>query len=93
MRPPKLLEARLQLNAGSIMLTELREIADAGIRDVVAMQQRVGIQSITDRGFRRNSWRDNFFERTDGYSQEKVQSFFFTEFDGTSTAAAAHRSR
>src|SRR5918912_165926 len=63
---------------------ELRGVEDACIREVVAMQLRVGVEGVTDGEFRRNSWRDNFFERTDGYSQEKVQSsFFFTEFDGT----------
>jgi 5-methyltetrahydropteroyltriglutamate--homocysteine methyltransferase len=64
MLPPELLEARRQLNAGNLTVAELRDIEDACIRDVVAMQQRVGIQSITDGEFRRNSWRDNFFERT-----------------------------
>jgi hypothetical protein len=63
---------------------QLRAVEDTCIRAVVAMQVRVGIQSVTDGEFRRNSWRDNFFERTDGYSRHKVQSsFFFTEFDGS----------
>jgi 5-methyltetrahydropteroyltriglutamate--homocysteine methyltransferase len=84
MRPPELLEARRQLNAGAITGEQLRAVEDTCIRAVVAMQERVGIPSVTDGEFRRNSWRDNFFERTDGYSKDKVQSsFFFTEFDGT----------
>ena len=48
------------------------------------MQERVGIQSVSDGEFRRNSWRDNFFERTDGYSRDRVpSSFFFTQVDGS----------
>jgi 5-methyltetrahydropteroyltriglutamate--homocysteine methyltransferase len=84
MRPPELLEARRQLNAGAITVEQLRAVEDTCIQAVVAMQERVGIRSVTDGEFRRNSWRDNFFERTDGYSKDKVQSsFFFTEFDGS----------
>jgi 5-methyltetrahydropteroyltriglutamate--homocysteine methyltransferase len=84
MRPAALLEARRQLNAGAITRSELQVVENDAIREVVAMQERVGIRSVTDGEFRRNSWRDNFFERTDGYSRDKVESsFFFTEFDGT----------
>jgi 5-methyltetrahydropteroyltriglutamate--homocysteine methyltransferase len=84
MRPPQLLEARQRVNAGEMTREALREVEDACIRDVVAMQERVGIRGVTDGEFRRNSWRDNFFERTDGYSQERVpSSFFFTQADGS----------
>jgi 5-methyltetrahydropteroyltriglutamate--homocysteine methyltransferase len=83
MRPAELLDARRQLNAGAITREQLRVVEDSCIREIVAMQERVGIQSVSDGEFRRNSWRDNFFERTDGYSKDKVQSsFFFTEYDG-----------
>jgi 5-methyltetrahydropteroyltriglutamate--homocysteine methyltransferase len=83
MRPAELLDARRQLNAGAITREQLRAVEDSCIREIVAMQEQVGIQSVTDGEFRRNSWRDNFFERTDGYSKDKVQSsFFFTEYDG-----------
>jgi 5-methyltetrahydropteroyltriglutamate--homocysteine methyltransferase len=83
MRPPELLKARGDYDAGKIARTELRSAEDAAIRGAVALQQRVGLPSVTDGEFRRNSWRDNFFERTDGFSREKVQSsFFFTQYDG-----------
>jgi len=83
MRPLALLQARGNFDTGKIALADLRAAEEAAIRDVVALQQRVGLRSITDGEFRRNSWRDNFFERTDGFSREKVpSSFFFTQYDG-----------
>lgn len=82
-RPPELLKARGDYDAGKISLAELRSAEDAAIHDVVALQQRVGLSSITDGEFRRNSWRDNFFECTDGFSRDKIpSSFFFTQYDG-----------
>src|SRR5262245_25671068 len=83
MRPPALLKARGDFDSGRIPAAELRAVEDAAIREVVALQQRVGLPSITDGEFRRNSWRDNFFERTDGFSRDKIpSSFFFTQYDG-----------
>jgi len=83
MRPPELLKARADYDAGKVSLAALRAAEDAAIRDVVLLQQRAGLRSITDGEFRRNSWRDNFFERTDGFSKDKVpSSFFFTQYDG-----------
>src|SRR5262245_10406130 len=83
MRPPALLKARGDFDSGRIPAAELRAVEDAAIREVVALQQRVGLPSITDGEFRRNSWRDNFFERTAGFSPDKVpSSFFFTQYDG-----------
>jgi methionine synthase II (cobalamin-independent) len=61
MRPPQLLEARRQLNAGAITPAQLRAVEDECIREIVSMQERVGIPAVTDGEFRRNSWRDNFF--------------------------------
>ena len=83
LRPAKLLEARRAYAGGKLAAAVLHDIEDAAIREAVAMQERVGLQSITDGEFRRNNWRDRFFERTDGYADDKVQSSFtFTEFSG-----------
>ena len=83
MRPAALLAARTDYTAGKITAEALRAIEDAAIRDAVAMQERVGLQAITDGEFRRNNWRDRFFERTAGFSADKMtSSFTFTEFSG-----------
>jgi len=82
-RPPKLLKARRALGAGSITAEALRGLEDEAIRDAVALQERVGLEAITDGEFRRNNWRDRFFERTAGFSADTVpSSFSFTEFSG-----------
>src|SRR5208282_1386164 len=75
-RPQKLLDARKAHAEGKLPPRELRALEDAAISDAVALQERVGLQSITDGEFRRNNWRDRFFERTDGYSDGKIQSSF-----------------
>ena len=83
LRPAALLQARRDRAAGKITAAALRDVEDAAIDDVVALQERVGLEAITDGEFRRNNWRDRFFERTAGFSPDKTpSSFSFTEYSG-----------
>jgi 5-methyltetrahydropteroyltriglutamate--homocysteine methyltransferase len=51
---------------------------------VVAMQKRVGVGTITDGEFRRNSWRDAAFEHCSGFTDERYEAdFTFRLFDGS----------
>ncbi len=64
LRPQKLKDARERLlgpqtsdqNLGPHNDAELRAVEDACIRDVIAMQERVGLRAVTDGEFRRRSW-------------------------------------
>jgi 5-methyltetrahydropteroyltriglutamate--homocysteine methyltransferase len=82
-RSPKLIEAHTAYLQGKIPAGALHELEDAAISDAVAMQERVGLDPITDGELRRNNWRDRFFEKVDGFSKDKVESsFIFTDYDG-----------
>jgi 5-methyltetrahydropteroyltriglutamate--homocysteine methyltransferase len=67
-RPPTLQQAREKLlgphdaahNLGPHRNAELRALEDGYVRDVVALQERVGLQSITDGEFRRRTWWTDF---------------------------------
>jgi methionine synthase II (cobalamin-independent) len=83
LRPPELREAHIGFKAGKVPEQTLREVQDRAIRDVVRMQERIGLRSVTDGEFRRDNWRDRFFESVSGYSVERYESpFTFTEFSG-----------
>ena len=66
LRPQRLLKAREDLAADRIPADELRQIEDDAIRDVVRMQEEVGLQSATDGEFRRASWHMDFIYQLDG---------------------------
>ena len=53
LRPPELLKARTDNEDERISDAELRKIEDEHIRKVVALQEEVGLQSITDGEYRR----------------------------------------
>jgi methionine synthase II (cobalamin-independent) len=93
LRPAALLRAREQFAAGSITADELRAAEDAAIRDVVAMQRDVGLQSATDGEFRRASWHMDFIYQLGGIEKTpgdiKVQ-FHNEQGDIEFTPAAIH---
>src|SRR5918912_2186063 len=69
LRPPELLRARDEHAAGRIDAAELRAIEDAAIRDVVRMQEEVGLRTATDGEFRRASWHMDFIYSLGGVSK------------------------
>jgi 5-methyltetrahydropteroyltriglutamate--homocysteine methyltransferase len=60
LRPPSLLEAREKRKRGELAPAELRRLEDAAIRDVVRMQEELGLQAVTDGEFRRGLWHMDF---------------------------------
>jgi len=67
LRPPALRQAFRRHATGEIGDAEFVVLQDQCIRDVVAMQQEVGLQVVTDGEFRRGSYWGRFVKRTDGF--------------------------
>lgn len=61
LRPAELVQAREQFAAGQISQEDLTAFEDKAIRDLVAKQQELGIENITDGEFRRAYWHLDFF--------------------------------
>jgi 5-methyltetrahydropteroyltriglutamate--homocysteine methyltransferase len=82
-RPERLLKAREDFRAGKLPKAELTRIEDEAIREIVALQERVGIGAITDGEFRKTGWREFLYEKCDGFAKTPdVAAFEFTLFDG-----------
>jgi len=69
LRPAALIEARAAFRAGTIDAAGLRAAEDAAIRDVVAMQEDLGFQGITDGEFRRTYFHTDFLLQLDGVKE------------------------
>ena len=93
LRPPELLKARDNFEAGRIDADELRGIEDEAIRRIVRKQKDIGLQSATDGEFRRASWHMDFIYQLDGITKEpgniKVK-FHNEQGDIEFTPAALH---
>src|ERR671911_2843522 len=66
LRPPELLQARERKEKGSISGEELRLVEDRCIRDVVKMQEDIGLHGITDGEYRRTLWHADFLSKIEG---------------------------
>src|SRR5690242_15584355 len=69
LRPPELLQARAEHEAGRLSAEELRRVEDASIRDAVRMQEEIGLEGVTDGEFRRGSWHMDFIYQIGGVSK------------------------
>jgi 5-methyltetrahydropteroyltriglutamate--homocysteine methyltransferase len=66
LRPQRLLEARDQKTRGEIGPAQLRAVEDDAIREVVRLQEDVGLKSVTDGEFRRTYFHIDFLEQLGG---------------------------
>jgi 5-methyltetrahydropteroyltriglutamate--homocysteine methyltransferase len=93
LRPPELLRARSEHKAGGISAGELRRVEDAAIRDVVRMQEEIGLQGVTDGEFRRGSWHMDFLYQIGGVAKtdQKLRIQFRNEAGPVEAALGAFR--
>ena len=81
LRPQKLLEARASWKGGKLTFETLQNIEDEAIREVVKLQENVGLKAITDGEFRRENWWIDFISQIEGIviSEPDVSSEFKTD--------------
>lgn len=71
LRPAKLQQARMQRQRKNITAERLREIEDESIREVVKLQEDVGLEGITDGELRRDYWHLDFLTEIGGVMFEE----------------------
>jgi 5-methyltetrahydropteroyltriglutamate--homocysteine methyltransferase len=85
LRPAALKEARAAKARGDITADQLRDVEDREIVKVIAKQEDVGLQAITDGEFRRSWWHFDFLEGLSGV--EGYESIQGIQFNGVQTKA------
>jgi 5-methyltetrahydropteroyltriglutamate--homocysteine methyltransferase len=66
LRPAELKDARARFESGAITARQLKLVEDKLIVELIAKEEAVGLQSITDGEFRREFWHFDFFDGLDG---------------------------
>jgi 5-methyltetrahydropteroyltriglutamate--homocysteine methyltransferase len=83
-RPERLLKARQDYSEGKMQKEDLKLTEADCIREIVALQERVGIGVVTDGEYPKTSWREFLFEKCNGFdSKPTVPDFKFQLYDGT----------
>ena len=73
---------------GKLTADKLREVQDRAIRDVVAMQELLGLPIVTDGEFRRGGWSRGFLNAVEGF-EFRASKLSFRNDDGFSTPSPA----
>ena len=90
LRPRALVQARHDFAEGRIDADRLREVEDEAVREVVALQEDLGLRAVTDGEFRRTSWHMDFIYQLGGVTRtddEIVVTFRNDEGTGQFVAA------
>src|SRR5262249_62312019 len=82
-RPKDRHAARYKARSGKMSSAELKAVQDKHIREVVAKQESVGIQAVTDGEFRRDWWHIDFISNFDGVTLDKGDAYGDSKFKNT----------
>lgn len=90
LRPKELIEARHRLRENKISEAELKEIEDRAIRDVVKLQEEIGLEVVTDGEFRRGAFFSHFVKTVDGMTVKETPFTFANDSGDTAQAYAPY---
>jgi 5-methyltetrahydropteroyltriglutamate--homocysteine methyltransferase len=90
LRPQELIEARHKLRDKAISQTELHEIEDRAIKDVIKLQEDVGLECLTDGEFRRGAFFSHFVKTVDGMTVKETPFVFANDEGDTAQAFAPY---
>src|SRR5262245_6958751 len=82
-RPRELHDARDKARRGELSASELNAVQDRYIREVVAKQESVGIEGVTDGEFRRDWWHIDFLSGFDGVTLSTGDAYGEAKFKNT----------
>jgi len=77
LRPARLKESRTRYDEGQITIGELRALEDEEIRQVVQLQEQLGLAVVTDGEYRRLNFQDSFGESVAGYDAAQSSLKFY----------------
>jgi 5-methyltetrahydropteroyltriglutamate--homocysteine methyltransferase len=83
LRPHELHDLREKVREGGASAAELKDAEDKAIREVVKLQEDIGLQSITDGEFRRDWWHIDFLHGFDGVELSTGDIYGEAKFKGT----------
>jgi 5-methyltetrahydropteroyltriglutamate--homocysteine methyltransferase len=87
-RPPELVTAWREWEAGKLPAEKLREVQDKAIRDAVVMQESLSLPIVTDGEFRRGGWSRGFLNAVEGFDFT-ASKLVFRNDEGFTTPAPA----
>jgi len=80
LRPPELLKAQEQLAAGLINQGQFEQIEDQAVDHAIALQERAGLEIVTDGEMRRQSFQSQMTAAVSGFGEHDLDAFLWGEW-------------
>ena len=93
LRPPALLAARGDLDAGRIAPSAFKRVEDAAVDAAVAAQEEAGLEIVTDGEMRRLSFQAQMPEAVEGFGEFGLDAFLWGDWKGGEREGALRRER
>jgi 5-methyltetrahydropteroyltriglutamate--homocysteine methyltransferase len=87
-RPPELVAAWREWEAGKLPTEKLHDVQDRAIREAVTLQENLGLPIVTDGEFRRCGWSRGFLDAVEGFDF-RPSKLTFRNDEGFSTPSPA----
>ena len=85
-RPPELLAARKDFEAGQIGPAEFKRVEDAAVDQAVVAQEEAGLRVVTDGEMRRLSFQSQLPEAVEGFGEFGIDAFLWGDWRGDAGA-------
>ena len=92
-RPPELLAAREDYDAGRITPSAFKRIEDAAVDQAVSAQETAGLDILTDGEMRRLSFQSQMPEAVDGFGEFGIDAFLWGDWKGGEHAGDLRKER
>src|SRR5713101_5271417 len=80
LRPPELLTAQKQLAANTLSSSQFKDIEDRAVNEAIALQERVGLEVVTDGEMRRQSFQSQMTAAVSGFGEFDLNAFLWGEW-------------
>ncbi len=82
LRPPELIEARVRWQRGEISAFDFKRIEDRAVDWAIELQEKAGLEVVTDGEMRRESFQSQFVETVEGFSEHTIDAYLWGEWHG-----------
>jgi 5-methyltetrahydropteroyltriglutamate--homocysteine methyltransferase len=80
LRPPELLDAQAELEAGRLSRAAFKRVEDAAVDGALALQDEAGLDAVTDGEMRRLSFQSQLPAAVDGFGDWDIDAFLWGEW-------------
>jgi 5-methyltetrahydropteroyltriglutamate--homocysteine methyltransferase len=80
LRPPELLEAQRQFDAGVLSPARFKEIENRAVDGAIALQESVGLKIVTDGEMRRRSFQSQMTAAVSGFGEHDLDAFLWGDW-------------